>query len=137
MTGREVIDVLERFFVLEWFRVAVSKSTRDYNYPPVMAWRYAVHSMKREDITEAEEKVATAVRAFQGKVDWVVWFSGKNWVLLPARVKELEDSGLYLSDSEIVAYLGEMDPEFGVRANNDLPMLAKFMSEYLMKNYDQ
>lgn len=134
MTGREVIDVLESFFVLEWFRSAVSKSTRDYNYPPVIVWRYAAHSMRQEDITKAEEKVVTAVKAFQGDVDWVVYFSGKNWVLLPARVKELEDSGLYLSDSEIVAELGEMDPEFGVRANNDLPLLAKYMSEYLMKN---
>lgn len=134
MTGREIIDVLERFFVLEWFRNAVSKVIEEYNYPPIIVWRYAAESMKSEDIKRAEEMVMTAVKTFQGNVAWVLYFSGKNWVLLPKQVKELEDSGSYRSDSEIITELGESDPDFGVSANNDLPVLAEYIAGYLLKN---
>jgi len=134
MTGREITDVLERFFVLEWFRNAVSKVIEQYNYPPVIVWRYDAEAMKPEDIKRAENMIITAVKTFQGNVSWVLYFSGRNWVLLPKRVKDLEDSGAFLSDTEIITELGASDPSFGVEANNDLPALAKCMEEYLSKS---
>ncbi|MEQ6340902.1 MAG: hypothetical protein M3A44_04430 [Gammaproteobacteria bacterium] len=134
MTGREIIDVLERFFVLAWFRYGALKSPDQNQYPPIIIWRYDADVMAADDIRLAESAITMAVESFLGNVNWVLYFSGRNWVLVPKRVKDLEDAGEYRSDTEILTMLAENDPSFGFKANSDLPALAKCIEGYLSQN---
>ena len=133
MTGREIIDVLERFLVLAWFRYGAVKSSDQNQYPPIVIWRYDTDVMVADDIRLAENAITTAVESFLGNVNWVLYFSGRNWVLVPKRFKDMEDTGEYRSDTEILTMLAEDDPNFGLKANSDLPALAKCIEGYLSK----
>jgi len=134
MTGREIIDVLERFSVLAWFRYGTLKNVDQNKYPPIIIWRYDVNAMKSEDIKLAEDMITIAAETFRGNVSWVLYFSGRNWVLLPKRVKDMEDSGEYRNDTEILTMLGENEPSFGLKANEDLAELAKLIEKCLSEN---
>ena len=134
MTGREIIDALERFLVLAWFRYGALKSPDQNKYPPIIIWRYDTDVMKVDDIRLAESAITTAVESFLGNVNWILYFTGRNWVLVPKRVKDLEDTGEYRSDTEILTMLAEDDPGFGLRANSDLPALAKCIARSLSQN---
>ena len=131
MTGREIIDVLERFSKLSWFRYSASNDPIQLKYPPVNVWRYDTDLMVNEDIKLVENMICDAVSSFQGNVIWVVFFSGRNWVLVPKRVKDLEDDGKYSVDTELLTILARDDPDFGLKANDDLPVLAKHIEGYL------
>ncbi|WP_259779842.1 hypothetical protein [Aestuariispira ectoiniformans] len=131
MTGREVIDVLQRYYSLSWYRCRNLSDSSQAKYPPVIVWRYNADEMESDELFLAEKAVQKAVFSYTGEVDWVLYFTGRNWVLVPKEVKEIEDSGEYRVDMEILIALGEKDPGFGVKENQDLVQLARHIEKCL------
>jgi hypothetical protein len=78
-----------------------------------------------QEIDGFAELVTEAINDFHGRVNWIVEYSGKNWILLPDLVSKMGQSGEYKVDSQIIVSLAEENPEYGVMGNNDVPQLAE------------
>lgn len=126
-TGREIIDILEKISELEWYRYKTLNDPKQHIYPPIIVWRFK-ESSKIEDLKNAIKK---AVDCFQGNVEWVFKTTSKNFVLIPSMIEEMTNSGKYRTDTQIVSFLAENDPEYGKLANSDVPNLAKHIERFL------
>lgn len=129
--GREIIDVLARAADLDWFRYPRTESEESAIYAPVTVWRFtSTHTSN-----EQSEHVISALRAvldsFSGNVSWSLTLSGRNWVLLPTRVKELEDSRQFRTDGELLDYLLREEPGLGPKAHEDLAAIADALAKRL------
>jgi hypothetical protein len=120
ISGREIIDVLEKIGELDWYKYKSISEDEQLIYPPVIIWRFK----KDTELDIFPELITKAVEGFQGKVNWLVEYNGKNWVLLPDLIKEMGQSGKFKVDSQITMAIAEDDPDYGVLANNDVPLLA-------------
>lgn len=131
-TGREVIDVLENVIDLDWFRYAPAETGGATAYAPITVWRFQFQD------TASANHVIQALRSvldgFSGNVPWSLKVSGRNWVLLPKQVQELEDSGRFRTDGELLDYLRAEDPDLGRRAHEDLAAIADGLARLLRAN---
>ncbi|WP_147305225.1 hypothetical protein [Alkalilimnicola ehrlichii] len=123
-TGRELIDVLEKAAVLEWFRYPRSSLDEGSVTPPVVVWRFDSTKTSVEQIQHVIATIQSVLAAFVGNVAWSLKNTGRNWVLLPTRVRELEESGQFRTDGEVLDYLRQEDPFFGKEAHHDLVEIA-------------
>lgn len=120
-TGREVIDVLESHGELEWFRYTRIAAA---SHIPVTVWRF-----KSSDTSnEAEQHVITSLREtlahFHGGTNWALFFSGRNWVLAPRQLRDLEESGQFRTDSDVIEHLLKANPSLSQIASQDLVAIA-------------
>lgn len=126
-TGREVIDVLEKAADLDWFRFAIAETDDVVTHVPVTVWRFGTNEQAEHVISV----LSSVLARFSGNVSWLLKNSGGNWVLLPVRVQELEDSGRFRTDGEILDYLLHADPSFGRKAHEDLAKIAGALAKHL------
>lgn len=126
MTGREIIDILEEFGELDWARWGnINNEEEQLRFPPVIVWRF------KTPRTSLDNNIVKAVETFQGKINWIIFYSGKNWVLEPERVRLFIAEGNYKVDSQALADMAELEPEIGIAANKELPNLAKHLRKTL------
>ena len=131
ITGVEVIDVFKKYGDLEWFRCKGYGEVEQLKYPPFMVWRFDPKKMTSEQIKNTEEKILAAVKDFKGNVNWVLYLGGRNWVLMPEKVKEFNDEGKYRVDVEAHSAFAEQYPDISLKAIQDLPALAEQIKEFL------
>jgi hypothetical protein len=128
ITGREIIDTLEKVFELEWYRYKTLDDPNQHIYPPIIVWRFKdKDSSIRENF---EISLNKAVKCFQGNVEWVFTSTHRNFALIPSLIVEMTNSGKFRTDTEIVSYLAENNPEYGKMANCDVPNLAKHIEQF-------
>lgn len=123
-TGREVIDVIERTVDLDWFRYTRAPQDDVAAPAPITAWRFRSTSGTDEPSERVVEALSAVLDRFSGNTHWTLRFSGRNWVLLPTQVQELEDSGRFRTDGDILNYLQQQNPGFGLKAHEDLVVIA-------------
>jgi len=120
-TGREVVDILEKAGALEWFRYT---KVIDNTQIPVTVWRFK----SSDTFDEAEQLIIRALRQaldhLSGNTSWSLVFSGRNWVLAPKVLRDLEDSGQFRTDGEVIEYLRRTNPSLGQTASSDLVAIA-------------
>jgi hypothetical protein len=130
-TGREVIEVLEKITDLEWFQYARTEPDGTATHVPITVWRFK----SVDTAVEPGERVILALRSvlsgFLGNVPWSLKLSERNWVLLPTQVKELEDSGQFRTDGELLDHLRREDPGLGRKAHEDLAAIADDLARQL------
>ena len=114
VAARKVITALERTVPLEWYRCS----------GPLVVWRYDGGKATADRIATAASAAQQIVASFRGNEEWIIEVSGRNWVLVPKRVKELERTGQFKVDVEILKYLTEQDPGFARKTDSDLERLA-------------
>ena len=130
-TGSEFIDVLEKFSTLEWYRLSTRKGFEVDC--PINVWRF---DFKKTDPEWADQIIFTlhaVLKDFSGNVDWTLEkpeFSvegrpGRNWVLSPTRLKEMDYSGKFSSFVEARSQLYQDDPSLGPQAYEDLDKISK------------
>jgi len=126
ISGQELVDVLEGFGRLAWFKYhGLSAGKRQLYLAPTVAWRY-------ENANPALERlIEEAVKCFRGKVDWSIGTNGKNWAISPARVEAVRSQQGLNVYADAVVQLGQEDPQFGYRANMELPFLAAHVRSYV------
>lgn len=120
ITGREVIEILQIFGELAWAKCGDINSQEDnLKYPPVIVWRF------KESQPGLELTIKKAVESFKGNVEWEILFTSRNWVIYPKWVREFQEQRGYRVDVEALSALANEEPDFGRKANEDLPGLAK------------
>jgi hypothetical protein len=91
-TGRELIDVLERIAALEWYRY----SKYDSATSAAVVWRFDSNQANSEQVLQVIEVIRSALDAV-ANIEWSLKYTGRNWVLAPSKVIQLEESGLMLT----------------------------------------
>ncbi|MCB2250285.1 hypothetical protein KTQ74_00160 [Pseudomonas chlororaphis] len=101
------------------------------SFPPYVSFRFEV---------EDERIISTlrrAISSYKVLIDWVLMgyechaLPGMNWVIEPARMKEVETKAgsLGLSSED---YLSEYEPEFGPIAFEDLAGLTQYVRQVFL-----
>ena len=57
--------------------------------------------------------------------------SGRNWVLQPTQVQQLEDAGTFRTDGELLDSLRRQDPKLGPQAQEDMRAIARELAHQL------
>jgi hypothetical protein len=130
-TGREIIDVLEKVADLDWFRYTRAGPDGTATHAPITVWRFK----KTDSGDEVAGQVASALRSvldgFSGHMSWSLTFTGRNWVLQPAHVQDLEGSGRFRTDGELLDHLLREDPGLATKAAEDLEAIAHGLARSL------
>jgi hypothetical protein len=129
VSGREVIDVLEKFVQLEWYRFT-RVGHGGMNTIPITVWRFAnpPEVMGHEEVIQLLREGLVEVAT---NIPWTIKLSGRNWVLLPTCVHELENSGLFRTDGEIHDFLGANEPGLFEEACKDFAELSQVFFQKL------
>lgn len=133
--GKEVIDVIEKITSLDWFRCTGFGFDEVSANTIVVVWRF-----KSIDPNELTERIICSLRLvlqqFAGNLSWSLKFTGRNWVLRPTEVQELEDSERFRTDGELLAHLRSKHPDLGRRACEDLAAIAEELARQLESGID-
>jgi hypothetical protein len=114
---RHFIEVLQEIAEIEhWTRIPASGASA---HPPVITWRY------KDPPLELAALIRRAISTFAGAIAWEFTATDRNWSLKPARISEYarergSKGGLYAASE-----LKTAEPEFGILANAELPLLAE------------
>lgn len=130
-TGREVIDVLEKVIDLDWFRYARAETDGVTTPAPITVWRFKSADTADELADRVVEALRSVLDGFSGNVHWTLRFSGRNWALVPTSVQELEDSGRFRTDGELLDHFRRDDPGLGRKAHEDLAAIADGLARQL------
>ena len=122
---KDIIDVLGSLGELEHWtsRPCADPAFSDMSYPPLITFRYADAS---EDLAISFQR---AIETFPGTVTWLFLTTGKNWALMPSRIKEHAKLRGYVGEVEAYDDIANSDPAFGRLANSELPFLAAHIEE--------
>jgi hypothetical protein len=137
--GKILYGALKSFGETEWTRGAlVIQNDDDWNYPPVVAWRYKEKDEKREQL------IVDAVETFKGNIQWTTTFRdrerlpGRNWSIMPKRFKEFLDE--LKNNRDIIKTTGALsaegafaviEPEVGETANREISQLAEHIKKFV------
>jgi hypothetical protein len=121
--GRELIDALEKVAFLEWYRHPMGGQNADNFKSITVVWRFDKNRTSEEQAALIAEKIQSAIDTV-ARFDWVLRYSGRNWVLSPAKVVSLEKSGRFRMDVEIYIYINQEEPDFFNRMYPDLVKIS-------------
>lgn len=120
----EIMAVLAIFGEVEWYRLPSLHDVYLHPelkvFPPFVTWRY------RDRDAQLAARLAKAIASFKGSVEWSFDDSRKNWLIYPSSN----------TDSIERKKLAETNPEYGIKAYNDLPHLAEHILTSLMESTD-
>ena len=100
------------------------------SFDPISAtvvWRFDFTRMADE---QADQIIATiqSILGEKKRHRWSLRFIGRNWVLSPLRVMQLEDSGRFRTDKEVNNYIAQEDADFFKMAHVDLVEISNAFS---------
>lgn len=118
-TGAELIDILERIAVLEWY--GYSRYERGGKKPTSagVVWRFDSNRTNNEQVIQIIEMIRSAL-IDAANIEWGLKYTGRNWVLAPTKIFQLEESGEFKNDGEVDSYIVKNDPDFFTKAHEDL-----------------
>jgi hypothetical protein len=125
MTGTELIDVIRELAPVEWGRTSQADSAENATRPPLTAWRFAAPDPTLEGV------LRRAVEGFEGRIRWVMWNHGRNWVVEPAAVATYPRKEEFTNDVELAVAFGREHPDVVRKAFEDLPHLAEHVRREL------
>ena len=127
---KDIVDVLKEFGELaHWTKQPADEPHGNLNCPPIITWRYERPS---REIAEFFRRV---VSAYPGTMAWDFSSAERMWVLMPSRINEYSKSHGNLGGLAVAHELTLSEPEFGRRANADLPLLTAYI-QYQLENPD-
>jgi hypothetical protein len=92
--------------------------------PPIITWKY------KQSSDELAEVFRRALDTFPGTMAWEFSAAGPRWYLMPARISEYaseHDLGQLAAGRELQI----QEPDFGIRANIELPRLVEHIQDHL------
>jgi hypothetical protein len=125
----DIIDVLRSIGEIEhWTRRPIRDAPAAWlSSPPIVTWRYL--AAPNELVLALQQAVST----FPGVIKWDLLITGRNWCLMPSRIREHAELHGYPGDLRATEELAAMDPEFGKRANLELGLLARHIEDCLKR----
>jgi hypothetical protein len=121
----DIIKVLQQIAELDFWTRCPTRDAQgdDLAYPPFIFWRH------KHPSPELAAFFRDAIQSFPGETRWELIISERNWVLLPARIKEHEQANQLLGGRHAAKELKQIDPEFGKLANAELSRLAEHIAK--------
>jgi hypothetical protein len=130
-TGREIIDVLEKVVDLEWFRYTRAEGIDPASMSvPITVWRFN-STVGAEKVDQVVDTLRSVLAGFSGNVQWSLNYSGRNWVLQPTQVQQLEDAATFKTHGDLLDSLRSQDPKLGPQAHEDLRVIAGKLAHQL------
>ena len=93
--------------------------------PPIITLRYQRPSSEMADFFQR------SIGSFAGTIPWEFSAAERVWTLMPSRIREFSESHGNLGGFAVVEELMELDPDFGRRANAELPLLIAHLRRHL------
>lgn len=138
----ELLNILHSLNVLEWRKYGqrnpevwigdrFEREARS-SFPPYIAFRF---EKENEYVTSILNEV---IGSYNGLISWVLKgyeryaYSGMNWVIEPAYIKEVEAKAQSLGCSS-KSYLAKYEPEFGSIAFEDLVGLTEYIRKKTLR----
>jgi hypothetical protein len=123
---RDIVDILKAFGeITHWtVRPAPEAYGGNQSYPPIITWRY------KQPSRDAEAFFRRAVSSFRGTISWEFSALQPSWVLMPSRINEYAKSHGDLGGLAAALELMTIDPDFGKRANAELPLLVEHLQQH-------
>jgi hypothetical protein len=66
-------------------------------------------------------------------IEWSLKYTGRNWVLAPIKVIQLEESGRFRTDGEVNRHIAQEEPDFFTKAHVDLVEIANAVAFGIQK----
>ena len=117
--ARQLIDSLQSRGDLAWYRYAGGFSDDGRATAPVVIWRFAGQTPGG-----LEESLSKITSSESRLVRWNFGFHGRNWVLLPSRVLEIQKNRDLPTDMAAVGALAEEDQSFCVASVHDFEAIV-------------
>lgn len=133
-TGRELIDALEQVSVLEWYRYSRYEQCVSIPTSATVAWRFDSNRTSNERAAKVVEVIQSVINTAAG-IEWCLNYTGRNWVLAPAKVIQLEETGRFGNDGEVNKHIAQHDPMFFTRAHNDLLRISNAFGSLIFDGY--
>lgn len=116
----DIIDALGQLGEIEhWvWRRQMEECGAESHYPPIIVWRY------KHTSSELADFFRFVVSTCPSAIAWDFGISGRNWSLMPLRVRQHATRFACLGELEAADQLEILDPEFGKNANAELCILA-------------
>ena len=124
---KDIIDTLKEFGDIAHWRMGPADERHGGNpaCPPIIVWRYKKPAQELADLLQR------IVRTVPGTIAWEFSIFGQNWMLMPARINEYATGRGDIGGRDAVLELMKNEPEFGQRANAELPLLAQHIQQQL------
>jgi hypothetical protein len=125
----DIIKVLENVAELEYWTdySPFGDDAEERTEPPIIIWRHKRPSPSLADFFR------DTIGAFRGAIVWEFSATEPNWGLMPARLREYTIANNLLGELDAAAELSSSDPDFGKRANAELPLLAAHIAQAAAK----
>lgn len=122
---RDIIDILQNLAEIEYWKRCPHLEARgeELACPPLIVWRY------KEPSGALAEAFRHAVESFRGTMAWEFSAANRNWILMPARIKEYAQAHGYPGTFQASLELKAKEPNFGYQANAELLLLAEHMQD--------
>ncbi|QDD65619.1 hypothetical protein EJD96_16365 [Herbaspirillum seropedicae] len=128
ISGREIIDVLEKYSVLDWYRYPNYVEDSAARRSATVVWRFDAQRTNSERITLIESAIRSALSSAVN-VEWDLRYNGRNWILAPEVFVQLELTGKFKKESEVCEKIIRDFPSFFSLAFDDLPLIANAVEE--------
>src|SRR6266446_2272224 len=123
---KDIVDILKEIGDLaHWtLRPAPEACGGRHACPPIITWRY------KHPSDELADFFRRVVGAFAGTISWEFSATHEVWSLMPSRIREYSKSHGDVGGLAVAKQFMEMEPDFGIRANAELPLLAAFIQRH-------
>jgi hypothetical protein len=115
----EIVDLLQDFGELAHWTQCPASEVGDLSCPPIITWRYK-HPTK-----EVADFLQRVVDGYRGPISWEFSAVERTWTLMPSRIREYSKTHGNLGGLAVARELMEKEPDFGIGANADLPLLMQ------------
>jgi hypothetical protein len=126
---KDIVDILKEFGEITHWTVRPARAEQGGNLscPPIITWRY------KQPSREVADYFRRVVSTFRGTIAWEFSVFGQTWCLMPSRISEYAEAHGNLGALAVARELMTSDPEFGKRANAELPLLVEHMQQQIEK----
>jgi hypothetical protein len=125
MPGDQFVKMLQRRTAMEWYRFSGGTGDNGRFVPPLIVWRY------KEPVPELEERLSGTIEKYHGRVDWFFGRPGRNWVLAPRRVLDVQRERSLPTDRAAIKLLMAEDQPFCELAVQDFLQLMDWVDSEL------
>jgi len=129
----DIIKVLREVGEVSYWRMGPAAGVPGavLSCPPIIAWKY------KKPTHEFADFFRRAVGSYRGPISWEISIPEERlwskwlWCLMPSRISECAKSHGGVGGLAAARILKETEPDFGIRANADVPFLAAHIRRQL------
>lgn len=124
MLEHTIVNILRELGDIAHWTICPASGAGDSACPPIVRWRYT------DPPADAASFFREAVRTFQGALAWEFSAAQPLWVLMPTAINQYAKAHNCKGGLQAAEALMAEEPDFGKRANAELPLLFEHIRYY-------